>query len=182
MEESWRLSSLFEASWKKINPHSWSKRTTRVVCATILTIMLPLYLYIGFQPVSSVEASNYPLLEIPEIGLSTPVLGLELKDRQLIAPADVAGSYSQAENKTFIIGHSSTVFQKLKLLGIYDEFTYGGKTYQVTNLATLEKANIDMQEILAPASEDTVVIMTCAGIALPNQDASHRLIVTAVAK
>ena len=67
------------------------------------------------------------------------------------------------------------------MLKIYDQFTYESKTYQVTNLAILEKANIDMREILAPADQETIVIMTCAGTPLANQDATHRLIVTATA-
>ncbi len=181
MEESWRLSSLFEVEHKKIKLNQWTKRRTRIAYVALFAIVLPLCFYFGFQPVSSVEASNYPILNIPTIGLSTPVLKLTIQDRQLIAPDDIAGSYSQAENKLFIIGHSSTVFQKLDMLKIYDQFTYESKTYQVTNLAILEKANIDMREILAPADQETIVIMTCAGTPLANQDATHRLIVTATA-
>ncbi len=181
MEESWRLSSLFEVEHTKLKPSNWPKRTIRIIYAVLFTILMPLIIYLGFQPVASVEASNYPVLDIPAISLSTPVLKLTMQDRQLIAPADIAGSYSQAENKLFIIGHSSTVFQKLNLLKVYDEFTYDGRNYRVTNLATLEKANIDMHEILAPAEQETIIIMTCAGMPLDNQDATHRLIVTAVA-
>jgi sortase (surface protein transpeptidase) len=36
-----------------------------------------------------------------------------------------------------------------------------------------------MNELLSDAPEKTVIIMTCAGDPLPNQDATHRLIITA---
>ncbi len=36
-----------------------------------------------------------------------------------------------------------------------------------------------MTEILSGASVDTIILMTCAGDSLPNQDATHRLIITA---
>ena len=43
----------------------------------------------------------------------------------------------------------------------------------------LEKADVDMNKMLAPAEKDTLVIMTCAGMDLGNGDATHRLVLTA---
>ena len=36
-----------------------------------------------------------------------------------------------------------------------------------------------MSQLLAPSDRPTLILMTCAGDPLPNQDATHRLIVTA---
>ena len=36
-----------------------------------------------------------------------------------------------------------------------------------------------MTEVLSSANIDTLILMTCAGDPLPNQDATHRLLVTA---
>lgn len=171
--------SLF--SWHYLNPLNWSYRAIRVFTAAFFTIMLPIYIFIGLQPALPAEAANYPVLEINSINLKTPVAPLELTDRQLIAPATIAGSYSQAANKTLIIGHSSTVFAKLHRAEFGDQFSYNDHTYQITDIITLAKPDVSMAEILAPASTDTIIIMTCAGEPLPNQDATHRLLITAVA-
>ena len=41
------------------------------------------------------------------------------------------------------------------------------------------KAKIDMRDVLQAESNDTIVLMTCAGQDLGNKDATHRLIITA---
>lgn len=169
-------------SLRNLNPLNWSRRATRVFFAGFFLIMLPIYLFIGFQPSLPAEAANYPTLEISSIKLRTPVAPLELVDHQLIAPATIAGSYSQAERKTLIIGHSSTVFETLAKIKMHDTFVYDGQTYRVVNITTEAKADISMSDVLAPAAEDTIIIMTCAGDPLPDQDATHRLLVTAVAE
>ena len=163
----------------RLNPFCWTKRTIRVFVACFFLIMLPIYLYIGFQPVASTEALSYPTLKIDDISLSTPVEPLQLTDHQLIAPANIAGSYSSQPNKTLIIGHSSTVFRQLDQIRIGESLVYNEKTYRITKREILEKSAIDMTAILATSDVDTIIIMTCAGEPLPNQDATHRLIVTA---
>lgn len=163
----------------RLNPFCWSKRTLRVVTTAFFLILLPLYIFIGVNPASSVDYSAYPTLEIPDIALSTPVAALELQDRQLIAPATIAGSYYQNPSKTLLIGHSSTVFRRLHQIQPGSNFSYQGKSYTVSSVVTLAKSDIDMAELLSPTPVETVVIMTCAGDPLPNQDATHRLIVTA---
>ncbi len=167
-------------SWQNLNPLNWSQRAIRVFTVAFFAIMLPIYIFIGLQPALPAEAANYPTLEISSIRLKTPVAPLELTDYQLIAPAMIAGSYSHAPNKTLIIGHSSTVFAELDQVQTNDRFTYNGKTYAVKDITIQAKPDVSMNEILAPAEIDTVIIMTCAGEPLPNQDATHRLLITAV--
>lgn len=173
---------VFDKSWFRfLNPLRWSKRAIRVFVAGFFLIMLPIYLYIGLQPTNNTEALSYPTLEIPSIALSTPVANLKLEDHQLIAPATIAGAYVSHEHKTFVIGHASTVFKNLNQVKLDDIFSYAGQSYQIVEIETLAKNEIDMKEILAPASSGTIIMMTCAGEPLPNQDATHRLIITAIA-
>ena len=167
---------------RNLNPLNWSQRATRVFFAGFFLIMLPVYIFIGLQPALPAEAANYPTLQIESINLDTPVAPLELADRQLIAPATIAGSYSRAEHKTLIIGHSSTVFSKLERVQNGETFTFNGRVYRITEITTEAKADISMSAILAAAEQDTIIIMTCAGEPLPGQDATHRLLITAVAE
>lgn len=166
----------------KLNPFSWGERTIKVVLALFISVVLPVYLYFGFQPNIPADAASYPRLVIPEIQLDTPVEGLELEDRQLNVPDMIAGSYSSEPNKTLIVGHSSTVFENLDRLEIGQELTYDEKNYEIIYLEVLAKEKISMRKVLAGADEDTIILMTCAGKSLPNQDATHRLIITARAK
>ena len=166
----------------RLNPFCWSRRAIRVFTASFFLIMMPIYLYIGFQPVASIEALSYPELSIATISLATPVMPIELtEDHQLIAPDTIAGVYNANPGKTFIIGHSSTVFQNLNQVQTDDTISYDNKIYRIIATEVLEKSTINMQEIIAPTTTDTIIIMTCAGKPLPNHDATHRLIITATA-
>ena len=138
-----------------------------------------IYLIIGLQPA---EATHYEIsaeLAIPSINLTTDVTTLALEDYKLNTPDTIAGSYTRAENKTLLIGHSTTVFQNLDQVEVGDYVNYNDKTYQVDKIELMEKATIDMDEILATTQKDTIVIMTCAGTLLDGGDATHRLIITA---
>lgn len=165
-------------SWRNLNPFNWSVSEIKWFLGSFFAVMLPVFFFIGLQPIP-VDAASLPQLQMPSIELETPVATIELVDRQLEAPATIAGVYSQAENKLFIIGHSSTVFKNLHKLQINDTFTYDSKTYLVKQIETLAKPDISMNQILQAEAQETIVIMTCAGDPLPNQDATHRLIVTA---
>ncbi len=125
------------------------------------------------------DAASYPSLSISSIGLSVPVEPLELKDRQLNVPDMIVGSYGPNINKTLLVGHSSTVFEELDQLRVDQEINYNDSVYRVTEIKVLRKEEISMTEILSGASVDTIILMTCAGDSLPNQDATHRLIITA---
>lgn len=179
MEGVCQKAPFFRAKFRYLNPLRWSNRAIRVFVAGFFMIMVPIYLYLGFLPASSLDYTNYPTLEIPTINLSTPVAKIELQDRELIAPATIAGVYQPHLNKLFIIGHSSTVFKNLHQISENALFSYENQTYQVQSISTLEKSAIDMKNILSPTEEKTIIIMTCAGTPLPNQDATHRLIITA---
>ncbi len=163
-----------------LNPYNWSKRTIKVFFSLFFMITLPLYLLIGFQPALPVDALDYPHLDIPSINLQTPVAPLELKNHELETPATIAGAYSQNSNKILIIGHSSTVFQQLENVQLGQVLTYDKKLYQISHIETQAKSEISMRDVLAGAPQETIIIMTCAGTPLPNQDATHRLMVTAI--
>lgn len=167
-------------TWENLNPLNWDTTEVKMFLVAFLAVMIPIYVFIGLQPSVPVDAASYPQLEISSIQLKTPVASLQLTDHQLIAPAAIAGVYTQADNKLFVIGHSSTVFKKLHQVQVGDTIIYNHDTYTITELQTLAKADISMAEILQAAAEPTLVLMTCAGTPLPNQDATHRLIVTAV--
>ena len=89
--------------------------------------------------------------------------------------------YSEAENKTLLIGHSSTVFKNLDEAEVGDAIWYNGHGYQIVDTDTLLKSEINMDKLLKSEDTDTLVIMTCAGEELDNYDATHRLILTAKA-
>ena len=91
----------------------------------------------------------------------------------------IVGSYGPNINKTLLVGHSSTVFEELDQLRVDQEINYNDSVYRVTEIKVLRKEEISMTEILSGASVDTIILMTCAGDSLPNQDATHRLIITA---
>ncbi len=165
--------------WAFLNPLTWSKHTVNLLTVAFFALALPLYLIIGFQPAESQSSPDLPTLGISSINLETPVAALELQDHQLIAPATIAGSFSHSDNKTLLIGHSSTVFQNLHQVSKNDVLAYDKKLYLVTKIETLEKSAVKMSEILAPADRETVILMTCAGEPLENQDATHRLVITA---
>lgn len=162
-----------------LNPFSWGERTVKVVVTLFFMVALPVYLFLGMQPNIPADAASFPRLTIAGIDLDTPVEALELEGRQLKVPDMIAGSYSSAANKTLIVGHSSTVFEELDEVELGQEIEYDGRNYEVIFLETLEKSNISMTKVLAEAEQDTIVLMTCAGEPLPDQDATHRLIITA---
>ena len=173
------LCDIFRRSACSLNPFSWGERTIKIVTVLFFCIALPVYLYIGFQPYMPADAASYPSLSISSIGLSVPVEPLELKDRQLNVPDMIVGSYGPNINKTLLVGHSSTVFEELDQLRVDQEINYNDSVYRVTEIKVLRKEEISMTEILSGASVDTIILMTCAGDSLPNQDATHRLIITA---
>ena len=90
------------------------------------------------------------------------------------------GSYSNHVNKTFLIGHSSTVFRDLDQANVGDSISYNNVDYRIVDMEVFKKSDISMTEILKAEERDTIVLMTCAGEPVGERDATHRLIVTAV--
>ena len=118
-------------------------------------------------------------LSIRAINLATPVVRIELVNRTLNAPQYLAGAYHAHDNKTLIIGHSSTIFNQLHQLKIGDYIDYEAGTYRITDLSTQVKEDISMSSILRDEASPTLILMTCAGKPLGGMDFSHRLIITA---
>ena len=146
------------------------------------------FIAIGLQPAKNSAAvyaseseSATSKLQIQSIGLDAPVTTVNLNGDELEVPEEIAGSYSVHQNKTLIIGHSSTIFQKLHLVSIGDNFTFQNKSYQITNITEKPKSDISMKEILKAEAKDTIIIMTCSGDPIENSngDHTHRLIITA---
>ena len=173
------LGSLCRRAWFHLQPKHWTATQIRRGTLAFFALTLPFYVWYGFQPRLSAEATTYPTLAIAAIGLSTPVEPLTLANGELTAPATIAGSYSHATNTTLIIGHNTTVFTELDELAIGDTLTYADTTYQVTDLATVPKTDINMNALLAARDVPTLILMTCAGTPLGGQDYTDRLIITA---
>ena len=83
------------------------------------------------------------------------------------------------ENKTLLIGHSTTVFSELNRVQLKDKIIYDGRDYLVNKIETWKKELINMGRLLKAEEKDTIVLMTCAGELLGEGDATHRLIITA---
>lgn len=119
-------------------------------------------------------------LIIPEIGLKTGVTKLSLEEGKLNTPDYYAGSYSRSSNKTLIVGHRTTAFSGLSKANIGEEVVFSGNLYRIISKNTVKKSDINMHALLKKSERDTLVLMTCAGESLDNNDATHRLILTAV--
>ena len=152
----------------------------RTVLVGLYAVVFGAYIIWGLQPAEA--AKSYEIstkLNIPSINLTADVATLQLENRELKTPDAIVGSFSRADNKTLLIGHSTTVFQNLNKTRLGDEIIYNNNKYIVEKIEVLEKADVDMSKILSPAEKDTLMIMTCAGTDLGNGDATHRLILTA---
>lgn len=146
------------------------------------------FITIGLQPIndpSSVYATESEtatgLLSIDSINLRAPVKKITLNGKTLEVPEQIAGSYSMRENKTLIIGHSSTIFSNLKDVKVGDIISYNGKNYTINTIEEKQKQDISMESILKAEEKDTLVLMTCSGTKINNTtgDHTHRLIITA---
>lgn len=152
----------------------------RYVFVSLYVILFAVYLIVGLQPA---QASDYEVsgeLMIPGIGLESEVVKVDMRERKLETPDTVVGSYTSAENKTLLVGHSTTVFTDLDKVKLGNEMLYNGVTYKVKKIETSVRERVHMNELLKREDEDTLVIMTCAGELLGNGEATHRLIVTAI--
>ena len=150
------------------------------IFAGLYALVFAAYLVIGLQPAEAVQYEVAAELDIPSIGLVADVTQLSLGNDGVETPETIVGSYSRTKNKTLLIGHSSTVFENLKDVGLRDEIDYNGNTYHVVGIHKMAKSDINMNQLLKTEDKDTLVIMTCAGQLLDGGDATHRLIVTAI--
>lgn len=153
----------------------------RKVTISTYFVLMAIYVLFGFTPTAA-EATKYEVsaeLAIPSIGLTSDVTALRLHEGNLDTPDTIVGSFSNAENKVFLVGHRAGVFHDLENIKVGDEIIYDYETFVVKKTEVLEKAAISMDALLKAADTKTLVIMTCAGEDLPNGDATHRLIITA---
>lgn len=146
------------------------------------------FIAIGLQPIKSSAAvyaaeseTAISLLSIDSIDLYAPVKTVALNGKTLEVPEQIAGAYSVHENKTLIIGHSSTIFTRLNELKTGEEITYSGKKYTISSIEEKRKEDVIMKDILKAEEKDTLILMTCSGekIAGTASDHTHRLIITA---
>ncbi len=165
----------------------FGKKRILLFLAMFYAIAIPTFVYLGFRTerpgVSAyakevVEATG--MLEVPSISLSAPMSDVELNGRTLSAPNYIVGRYKSFENKVLVIGHSSTVFQRLNEVVVGDKVVYDGREFEVVSREVKAKADISMREILGDEKEPTLVLMTCSGEHISGQDYSHRLIIYAV--
>ena len=151
----------------------------KVIFITIYFLAFLTYIIYGLQPAEAADAYTVDnSLAIPNIGLISDVTSLELSNGELLTPDTIVGSYSKT-NTTLLIGHSSGVFNNLDQVKIGDEISYSDKKYTVTKITYAAKEAIDMNKLLAPSDQESIVLMTCAGKMLENNDATHRLIIFA---
>ncbi len=146
------------------------------------------FITIGLQPVKSSAAvyateaeTATSLLSIDAISLHAPVKKVVLSGKTLEVPEQIAGAYSVYENKTLIMGHSSTIFTRLHELKLGDKISYNGKEYTIRNIEEKQKQDIVMKDILRAEEKDTLILMTCSGDKIEGtaSDHTHRLILTA---
>lgn len=154
----------------------------RLVFLVLSLVLIAIYIIVGLQPAKAVDYEISAQLSIPVIGLEADVTELVLSGHKLETPETIVGSYSRAENKTLLIGHATTVFSDLARVGLGAEIDYGGEIYRVVAREMMPKAQVKMGQVLAGAEKDTLVIMTCAGELLPDGDATHRFMITAVSE
>lgn len=162
------------------------KRKVVIGLLAFYAIAVPTYLYFGFQP-SGDKAFAYAeeartatgSLAIPRINLTAPMADVELNGRVLTAPNYIVGRYQAYDNKVLVMGHSSTVFQRLPEVSVGDEILYDGQSFEIVSKEVKAKSEILMSEILKDEKEPTLVLMTCSGEHLSGQDYSHRLIIYA---
>ena len=147
------------------------------------------FVTIGLQPVKNSEAvyateseMATALLSIDSINLYAPVKPITLNSKELEVPEQIAGSYSVHQNKTLIVGHSSTIFSTLSSVKTGEKISYSGKEYTITDITEKQKQDIIMKDILKAEGTDTLILMTCSGDKIENSssDHTHRLIITAI--
>ena len=153
---------------------------SRIVFVSLYIFALITYIIYGLQPAGAVDYDITASLNIPSINLSTDVTALELQDGKLNTPDMIVGSYSQNHNNTLLIGHSTTVFDRLNEVYLGDKIEYNDIVYHVVAIDLLAKSDISMSSLLKLEKKDTIVLMTCAGTLLDGGDATHRLMIKAV--
>ena len=154
----------------------------RIIFTGLYVILFLVYLVIGLQPADAVQYLISGNLTVPSIGLSSDIAKVELENGNLNTPNSIIGEYLTDDVRPFLFGHSTSVFQNLDDIKHGDVIYYNNEMYSVSDISVQKKSEIDMLDLLKKDENDSIVLMTCAGELYKDGDASHRLIVTAVAK
>ncbi|MBQ3453209.1 class F sortase [Candidatus Saccharibacteria bacterium] len=154
----------------------------RTILIALYVVMFILYVIYGLRPTDAIGTSNQKNISkivVPSISLESDVEQLELHNGKLITPNSTVGKYSQNSSTTLLIGHSSAVFSHLHEIRLGDQIWFDEKAYEVKKIRLSIKEDIDMEELLKPSEQESLVLMTCAGQMLADGDATFRLIVFA---
>ena len=151
----------------------------RIIAICVYFVVFFMYFFIGFYPVDASNYKIYTKLEIPSISLVADVTRINLDNGKLNTPDTIVGSFSKNNNKTLLIGHSSTIFHNLNKVRLRDRLNFDNMMYRITNIDMITKEKIKMKDLLKSESTNQIVIMTCAGKRIGDSDATHRLILTA---
>ncbi len=152
----------------------------RKIFIFVYALAFLVYIIVGLQPADA--SSQYKItgkLIIPSIELESDVAELELLNNKLDTPDTIVGSYSNSDNNTLLIAHSTSAFIDLDRLNIGNLVIYNDNKYLVTDVSVFAKKDIQMRTVLQEESVGTIKLMTCFGELYEGGDASHRLIVTA---
>ena len=174
--------SIHHSFWYFVSPTHWTTHSLCVAFITFFLITIPAYFIIGFLPARATAISRATdvsgdYLTIEDISLHEPVIDVELVDGHLATPDYEIGRYISTSGATFLFAHSITAFSHLHELTDDGHILYGDHTYRITDISTERVEGISMPDLLA-SSEDTLILMTCAGD-LRAGDYTHRLIITA---
>jgi sortase (surface protein transpeptidase) len=131
-----------------------------------------------FKP-KEADAMSEERLFIPSIGMIARVKNIEREGSKLVPPDLEAGAYHPAIHKTVLLGHSTSIFNTLKNVEMDDRITFDNKDYTITRIEIVEKTAVNMEEVVSETEKNTIVLMTCYGEPLGEQDYTHRFIVTA---
>ena len=146
-----------------------------IICFAIFTFCMLKY----FEPVEAISYSISGKVSIPAISFESNVTKLKMENGRLNTPTDIVGSFNRYDNKTLLMGHSSTAFKGLENARIGQEISYNGHIYNIYSIEIAERDVIDMDELLKDEGVDTLILMTCTGRLYGNGDASHRLVIFA---
>ena len=92
---------------KRLNP--------KYVFVGLYALFFVAYIIVGLQPAEAAESYEISTnLNISSINLSSDVTNLKLENHKLETPDKIVGSFSRAENKTLLIGHSGYGVSKLR--------------------------------------------------------------------
>ena len=176
--------SIHHSFWYFLNPAHWTTSSLCIAFIAFYAILIPAYFIIGFHPATAIsdsldaaEITSVSHLSIEGINIDASIIDIPLIDNHFSTPDYDIGRYISQSGTTFLFAHSISAFQHLDEVTSTDHILYDGHTYHITDISTPRVTDISMSSLL-DQSEDTLILMTCAG-ELRAGDYTHRLIITA---